>query len=68
MAKARLVAGAFDSGGHPVQQYELCLSHGSYIAQREQKRGRNVLFLLDQEEFTRLKCRVEEDATAAIAP
>lgn len=44
---ATLIARAFDNGGRPVKQYELCLSHSVYIAQREKRRGRSVVYLLD---------------------
>jgi hypothetical protein len=45
--KARVIARAFDTGGRPVQQYELCPRHGQYIAAREKRKGRAVLFLLN---------------------
>lgn len=48
-AKATLIARAFDSGGRSAKQYELCLTHGTYVAKREKSRGRTVLFLLDEE-------------------
>jgi hypothetical protein len=51
-AKATLIVRAFDSGGRPAKQYELCLSHGVQIATREKKRGRAVLFLLDPEQMS----------------
>jgi hypothetical protein len=35
---ARVVARAFDTGGRPVKQYELCLEHGRHIAERESTR------------------------------
>lgn len=46
-SKATVIARAFDSGGRPAKQYELCSPHGLYIAEREQRKGRAVLFLLD---------------------
>jgi hypothetical protein len=49
-ARATLIARAFDSGGRPAKQYALCLSHGVQIATREKRRGRTVLFLLEQEQ------------------
>lgn len=46
-AKATVIARVFDSSSHPAKQYELCSQHGLYIAQREQRKSRPVLFLLD---------------------
>ena len=46
-AKATVIARAFDSGGRPAKQYELCSPHGLYIAEREKRKGRSILFLLD---------------------
>jgi hypothetical protein len=46
-AKATVLARAFDSAGRPAKQYELCSPHGLYIAKREKRKGRGVIFLLD---------------------
>jgi hypothetical protein len=46
-AKATVIARAFDSGGRPAKQYELCSQHGLHMAEREKRKGRGVLFLLD---------------------
>jgi hypothetical protein len=46
-AKASWVARAFDARGWPNGQYALCRSHSQYVAQREFKKGREVLFRPD---------------------
>jgi len=46
-ASATVIARAFDAGGRPVRQYDLCSEHGLFIARREKSRGRSIVFLLD---------------------
>ena len=46
-ANATVIARAFDTGGRPVRQYDLCVEHGMFIARREKRRGRSVVFLLE---------------------
>jgi hypothetical protein len=46
-AKPTVIVRAFDSYGRPAKQYELCSPHGLYIAKREKRKGRGVIFLLD---------------------
>jgi hypothetical protein len=39
-----------DAGG--VRQHQLCLNYALYRAKREKNRGRNVLFLLNEERIS----------------
>ena len=42
-AKATTLARSVDSGGRPMNQYELCSIHADQVAQREKLKGREIV-------------------------
>src|SRR5271167_2437144 len=43
-ANATVIAHAFDTGGRPVRQYDLCVEHSIFIARRENAGGDPLCF------------------------
>jgi hypothetical protein len=42
-AKATTIARSVDLIGRPIDQYELCAAHAEQVAERERRKGREVL-------------------------